>query len=127
MLLYLKNPKILRHSILLFQFSGLSHMLRMKGAIKLHSVVNLHCSEAQLLNSPFFMSSGSHLVTHLCRTLSSPALFVQTLECGPPGSSVRGNFQSRMLGPVAISSSRVSQGLNPRPRCLLRCRRMITP
>ena len=46
-----------------------------------------------------------------CLTLCDP------MDCSPPGSSVHGIFQARILECVAISSSRrSSQGLNP---CLL--------
>ena len=48
-----------------------------------------------------------------CPTLCNP------MNCSPPGSSVHGIFQARILEQVAISSSRgfPTQGLNP---CLLR-------
>ena len=38
-------------------------------------------------------------VTHLCPTLSNP------MDCSPPGSSVHGTFQARVLewGPIAFS------------------------
>ena len=47
-------------------------------------------------------------VTHLCLTLCDP------MDCSPPGSSVHGIFQERVLEWVAISSSRVSS--RPRDR-----------
>ena len=66
------------------------------------------------------MVSPSHLVIHeLCRTWA--ALCVQLLgrirlcdpvDCSPPGSSVHGTLQARILERVAISSSRRSS----RPR-----------
>ena len=42
------------------------------------------------------------LVTQLCLILCDPT------DCSPPGSSVRGNFQARILEWVAISFSRRS-------------------
>ena len=42
------------------------------------------------------------LVTQMCATLCNP------LDCSPPGSSVHGIFQARILEWVAISSSRGS-------------------
>ena len=42
------------------------------------------------------------LVSQSCPTLCDP------VDCSPPGSSVRGIFQARILEWVAISSSRVS-------------------
>ena len=41
-----------------------------------------------------------HLVARLCLTLCDPT------DCGPPGSSVHGILQARILEWVAISSSR---------------------
>ena len=46
-------------------------------------------------------------VTQLCPTLSNP------MDCSPPGSSVHGIFQARVLEWVAISSSVVSNSLRP--------------
>ena len=40
-------------------------------------------------------------------------------DCSPPGSSIHGMLQAKILGRVFISSSRGSQGLNPCPLCLL--------
>ena len=58
--------------------------------------------------------AGMHAVTQLCLTLC------HTLECSPPGSSVHGIFQARILEWVAMLSSRgfsrPTQGLN---LCLL--------
>ena len=42
------------------------------------------------------------LVAQLCPTLCDP------MDCGPPGSSVHGIFQARVLERVAISFSRVT-------------------
>ena len=51
----------------------------------------------------------------LCLTLCDP------MGCSPPGSSVHGIFQARILEWVAISSSRENpnQGIEPRSLCLL--------
>ena len=54
--------------------------------------------------------------TELCPTLCDP------MDCSPPGSSVQGIFQARILGWVAISSSRgssLTQGQNSCLLCLL--------
>ena len=45
--------------------------------------------------------------------LSCAQLFCDSTDCSPPGSSAHGIFQARVLGWVAISSSRGSS----RPRC----------
>ena len=91
----------------------------MKVAIKLYIVVNLNFSKVQLFNSPLCRSC-LYLVTQLCWTLCN------SMDCSPLGFSVHGVFQARILDPVAISSSRVSQGLNPCLLCLLCCRWIIT-
>ena len=60
-------------------------------------------------------------VTQSCLTLCDPR------DCSPPGSSVHGILQARILGWVVISSSRrvfPTQGLNPG---LLPCRRILYP
>ena len=46
------------------------------------------------------------------------------MDCSPPGSSVHGILQARILGWVAISLSRGSSQLNPRTE-LLNCRRIL--
>ena len=51
------------------------------------------------------------LITQLCPTLCNP------MDCSPPGSSVHGMFQARILEWVAISSSRKSS--QPRDRTSL--------
>ena len=43
-------------------------------------------------------------VTQLCLTLSD------TVDCSPPGSSIHGNFQARIMEWVAIPFSRGSSG-----------------
>ena len=59
-----------------------------------------------LLLSSIFPSISKALVTQLCPILSNP------MNCSPPGSSVHGIFQARILESVAISYSRGSS----RPR-----------
>ena len=62
---------------------------------------------------------GKVLVTQLCLTLYSP------MDCSPPGPSVHGVSQARILEWVAISFSRgifLTQGLNPD---LLLCRQIL--
>ena len=62
------------------------------------------------------------LATQWCLTLCNP------LECSPPGFSVHGLLQARMLEGIAISSSKgifLSQGLNPRLLCHLWCRQSV--
>ena len=57
------------------------------------------------------------LVAQLCLTLCDP------MHCSPPGSSVRGILQTRILEWIAIPFSRGStQGLNPG---LLHCRQIL--
>ena len=56
------------------------------------------------------------LVAHLCLTLCDP------MNCSPPGSSVHGFSQARILAWDAMPYSRgifPTQGLNPRLLCLL--------
>ena len=64
------------------------------------------------------------LVPQSCLTLHFPR------DCSPPGSSVHGIFQARILKWVAIFSSRgifPTQGLNPHLLCLLLCRQILYP
>ena len=49
-----------------------------------------------------FQHSNACSVTQLCQTLCDP------MDCSPPGSSVHGTFQARILEWVAISSSKGS-------------------
>ena len=58
-------------------------------------------------------------------TRSYPTL-CNTLGCSPPGSSVNGIFQARILECVAILQRIfLSQRLNPCRLCLLHCRRIL--
>ena len=59
-----------------------------------------------LIQGPFILVGKVHVHTHsvaqLCPTLCDP------MDCSPPGSSVHGISQERILEWVAISSSRGS-------------------
>ena len=60
-----------------------------------------------------------------CLVAKSVQLFCNVMDCGPPGSSVHGIFQARILEWVAISYSRgifPTQGVNP---CLLHCKQIL--
>ena len=66
------------------------------------------------------------LVVQSCLTLSATPVmsdsFCNPMDGSPPGSSVHGISQARVLQPVAISSTKGSswpKGLNPRLLCLL--------
>ena len=62
------------------------------------------------------------LVAQACPTLCDP------MDCSPPGSSVRGILQARILQWAAMPSSRESsppQGLNPYLLHLLHCRQIL--
>ncbi|CAN0514516.1 unnamed protein product [Rangifer tarandus platyrhynchus] len=59
------------------------------------------------------LTSTAHSVTQACLTLWDP------MDCSPPGSSVHGILQARILEWVAISSSRVSSP--PRDRTPVTC------
>ena len=59
------------------------------------------------------------IVTQVCLTLSDP------MDCSPPGSSLHGIFQARILEWVAIFLLQgifLTQGSNLLLRCLLHCR-----
>ena len=58
----------------------------------------------------------SNTYVHACAVAQSCPALRDPMDCGPPGSSVHGIFQARILEWVAISSSRESsltQGWNP--------------
>ena len=60
----------------------------------------------------------------LCLTLCNP------MDCSPPGSSVHGILQARILGWVAMPFSRgifLTQGLNLHLLCFLQCRQNFYP
>ena len=64
----------------------------------------------------------SHFV--LCLTVCDP------MDCSPPGSSVLGILEARILEWIDMPSSRgifPSQGLNPRLLHLLHCRQILYP
>ena len=63
-------------------------------------------------------------VTQSCPTLCDP------VDCSPPGSSVHGILQARILEWVAVPSSRGSsqpRNTNPCLLCLLHCRQVLYP
>ena len=62
---------------------------------------------------------GCVLVTQPCLTLCNP------MDCSPPGSSVHGIFQARLLEWVTISSSRVSS--QPRDQTWVSCIELNMP
>ena len=67
--------------------------------------VALHCFGCSIniwwkISVPFFLSCVWVLVTQLCPTLCDP------VDCSPPGSSVHGIFQPRILAWFAIFFSR---------------------
>ena len=61
---------------------------------------------------------NSNIVTMLCCAQLCPTL-CDPVDCNPPGSSVHGISQARILGYVAISFSRGSS--QPRDRTLIPC------
>ena len=65
------------------------------------------------------MKSKSERVAQSCLTLCDPK------DCSPPGSSVHGIFQARLLEWVAMPSSRGSSRLRKSNVQLLRCRQII--
>ena len=77
------------------------------------------CIEIVLISAFYFTWKVRVLVAQSCLTLFDP------VDCSPPGSSVHGILQTRILGCVAIPFSRGSsptQGLNPCLLCLLHCK-----
>ena len=98
------------HSVTLYLVNNLSQMLLMP---KSHILILLYPCQCCCC-----------LVSQSCLTLRDP------VDWSPPGSSVHGIFQARMLGWVAPSSSRgfpQTQGLNPWPLCFLHCRQILCP
>ena len=88
----------------------------------IHSSVNGHscCLHVLALVTPAAMNTGEDddddetmLVTQLCPTLCNP------MHCSPPGLSVHGIFQARILQWGAISSSRASS--RPRDQTRVSC------
>ena len=75
--------------------------------------------------SPFISSKTSPptLCVYVSGAQSSPSL-CDPIDCGPPGSSVHGILQARILEWVAIPFSRIflTQGLKP---SLLNCRQIL--
>ena len=63
--------------------------------------------------------SSLQLLSLLCVCTLSHVLLCNIVDCSPPGSSVHGIFQARILEQVAISSSRGSS--RPRDQTCLSC------
>ena len=66
-----------------------------------------------------------HLIVAHCSVNQLCLTLCDSMDCSPPGSSVKGMLQARILAWVAISSSRGiswTQGSNPH---LLHCRRVL--
>ena len=61
------------------------------------------CSSLSLDDAPFISSTALSCV---CAQSLSHVLFCNIMDCSPPGLSVHGIFQARILEQVAISSSR---------------------
>ena len=59
-------------------------------------------------------------------SLSQVQLFCDTMDCSPPGSSVHGIFQARILEWAAISSSRESSHPEIKPLSLALVGRFFT-
>ena len=64
------------------------------------------------IHNPFLLYS-THVPAQLCLTLCDP------MDCNPPGSSVHGIFQARVLKWVAMPSFRGSSGLSIKPTSLV--------
>ena len=80
------------------------------------------------VQSPFFLEGlqsldlGSPLIqyVHACCSVTQPCLTLcDPMDCSPPGSSVHGVFQARILEWVAIPSSRGSS--QPKDRTCVSC------
>ena len=87
--------------------------------ISYYSFLNLICLLDELMNN--CISRGESEVTQSCPTLCNP------VDCSPPGSSVHGILQARILEGVAISFSKgifPTHGSNPG---LLHCRQTLQP
>ena len=69
-------------------------------------------------SSPPGLNSVCVLVAQSCPTLCNP------VDCSPPGSSVHGILQARILGWVAIPFSRGSSQSRDR-NCFSRCRQIL--
>ena len=82
---------------------------------------------SRLLHHPILLSQllhhlhnqALHLNSHLFLCVFSRIRLFETMDCSWPGSSVHGNFQTRIVEWVAISSSRGSSP--PRDRTLISC------
>ena len=57
----------------------------------------------------------------MCVCMLSCVLLCNSMDCSPPGSSIHGVFQARIMEWVAISYSRGSSQPRDRLLCLLHC------
>ena len=78
----------------------------------LYLCVSLHLSHTTILSNLFFLLRAC-VLRQSCPTLCDP------VDCSPPGSSVRGILQARILQWVAMSSSRESS--QPRDGTWISC------
>ena len=105
-----------------------------KNAVDLNSTINSHvqlfyivefyslATQKMVFRSAALHCSGAGRVAQLCPTLCNP------LDCSPPGFSVHGIFQARMLEwvPIFLLQGIIpTQGLNLYLWCLLNCRRIL--
>ena len=81
----------------------------------------------------WFQSFIKHLLIHptyslnvVCHVLSYVRL-CKPMDCSPPGSSVHGIFQARVLEWVATPSSKGSSHPGFEILCLLHCKRILYP
>ena len=78
------------------------------------------------------MSKNRQYLIFIC-ACSVPSIMsnsLQPMDCSPPGSSVHGILQARILEWVAVPSSRGSsqpRNTNPCLLCLLHCRQVLYP
>ena len=96
---------------------GNTHCLPQSNTLNINVTVYIVCFPCQ---------SRSSLKVKVLVAQSCPAL-CNSMDCSPPGSSICGIFQARILEWVAISSSRgvfLTQGLKPG---LLHCRHVSEP
>ena len=96
----------------------------------------LPSSRVQSRSDPFLCPSGSQLIIvhpkiipHLCVSVAqSCPTHCNPIDCSPPGFSVHGILQAKILEWVAILFSRgifLTQGSNPGLLCLLHCRQIL--
>ena len=77
---------------------------------------------------PQWQPDGPLSQSSTCRSAPSCLTLCDPMDCSPPGSSVHGILQARVLEGVAMPSSRgifLTQGSNLHPLTLLYCRRIL--